>query len=153
MKMQLTLTKIREVFPHFNERPVTEEDFWRACKRLKIVVRQIPLTVNGYYNRRRGRDYIIINSNLAGLPWLFTALHEFTHYLFDSPDESDNFALYSGLCLDKEDFREKRADAFAMIGLLPFPDLLQLHKEDIAVDTWLAHVCASRILVRVDYGL
>ena len=36
--MNLSLIKIRSVFPHFNERPITTDDFWDATKKAKVVV-------------------------------------------------------------------------------------------------------------------
>lgn len=160
-----TLTRIRQAFPKFNVKPVTEADFWRACKKFRIVVKQMPLTVDGYHERKRGRYYILINERLTGEKWLHTAFHEFCHFLFDAPSTGGtNYVLYRrGLELDEcgepvlneneEDPRERLADAFATICLMPFPELVRLASEDISDCPELLRLCMDRLYVRADYGL
>ena len=148
--MNITLSRIQEVFPHFNERAVTEKDFWRACKKEKVIVHQLPLEANGYYEVRRGRHYILINSRLNDVKWLHTALHEFCHYLFDAPCDAGSTALFSRNRL-QEDSREMLADAFALVCLLPFPDLIELAHGQID-DPWLLNIAGARVLVRTRYG-
>lgn len=140
-----SLARIREVFPNFNKRPITEIQFWKVCKRFKIVVRSIPLgTIEGYHERKRGRNYIIINSKLKGEKWLHTAFHELCHYLFDAPDHGD-YVFYRTIdgCgslrqeVDEPDEikrrrrqREKFADAFGLACLIPYTEAIQLTKEE-----------------------
>ncbi len=149
----LSLARIKAVFPHFNERPITEDDFWRAAKREKIIVREIPLAVDGYYQPKRGRHYILINSELTGVKWLHTALHEFCHYLFDVPGVPENHVMYRRPCGDASDPREMFADAFALVGLLPFPDLVRLQGEDLSDNAWLTQIVRDRIVVRADFRM
>ncbi|MBX3266384.1 MAG: ImmA/IrrE family metallo-endopeptidase [Acidobacteria bacterium] len=157
-----SLSRIREVFPEFNKRPITENDFWRACKRFRIIVKQLPLSVDGYCERRRGRYYILINSRLTGYKWLHTALHEFCHFLFDAPDQNENYVFYrrpydrdsirDGMKRTVE-ARERFADAFALIAMLPMPELERLAHEDLTENHELLRLCQERIKVRADYGL
>ncbi len=149
--MNLSLIKIRSIFPHFNERPITTEDFWRVAKRENIRVRPMPLLVDGYYTFRRGKHFILINSELTGVRWLHTALHELHHYLFDIPGENENYTFYrNGTIIDR---REYRADAFATIGVMPWPELLHLAEEGIEAGSPLADLARDRIVVRTHFGL
>lgn len=140
-----SITRIRQIFPNFNRTPVTEIQFWKICKRFKIVVRSIPLgLVDGYHERKKGRNYIIINSKLKGDKWLHTALHELCHYLFDAPDHGDYvFYRTPDGCgklepdpLEPEEKkrrrkqREKFADAFGLACMIPYSEAVQLTRED-----------------------
>jgi Zn-dependent peptidase ImmA (M78 family) len=141
--MNQLLPRIREAFPHFNERAVTEEDFWRAAKREKIIVRSMPLVVDGYYQRKNGRHFILINRNLTGVAWLFAALHEFCHYLFHEPCGGDNYVLYRN-GRPHQDSRERQADAFALIALIPATELKQARLAHAYPDEWAEKVLAER---------
>jgi Zn-dependent peptidase ImmA (M78 family) len=149
--MNLSLIKIHSIFPHFNETPLTAEDFWRVVKREKIIVHQMPLLVDGYYTVRKGRHYILINSQLTGPRWLHVALHELYHFFFDVPCESDGYAFYrNGQYVDR---REYRADAFALIGIMPWPELMRILPEDLSASPWLADIVRDRIVVRTHFGI
>lgn len=149
--MNLSLIKITSLFPLFNEVAITAEDFWRVAKREHIVVRQLPLMVDGYYTLRRGRGHILINSRLEGLRWLHTALHELHHHMFDVPGEADGYTFYRrGAIVDR---RECRADAFALVGILPWPDLVRMSNEDLTLVPTLAELVRDRIAVRTHFGL
>lgn len=148
--MNLMIDRVREIFPHFNLRAITEEDFWKAAKKSRIVVRELPLLVDGYYQRKRGRHFILIDKKLTGLRWLHTALHEFCHFLFDEPVNDEALYRRGG---EDADRREKTADAFALIALLPFPDLVRIQKEDLSDNAWLANLVRDRIVVLTEYGI
>jgi Zn-dependent peptidase ImmA (M78 family) len=163
-----SLKKIHEVFPRFNERPISEAEFWRACKRFRIVVKQMPLIVDGYHERKAGRYYIIINEQLRGLKWMHTALHEFCHFLFDAPDHSENYVFYrkgrkpaeepdAGLTAEqrrRKQSRERFADAFATVALLPWPELERLSKEEYVQDNpQLLRLCMDRMGVYNDFQI
>ncbi len=152
--MNLTLDRIFEIFPYFNDRPITENDFWRACKREKVIVKEMPLMVNGYYQFKRGRHYILLNNRLSGLTWLHTAFHEFCHYLFDAPMPGEEQTLYRRPCGDRDDPRDMFADAFALICLLPFPELVRLAmEEDLSSNEQMLNLAMSRVEVRAKYGI
>ena len=149
--MNLSLVRIRSFFPHFNERPLTTADFWRVVEKEKIRVREMPLLVDGYYTQRKGRHYILINNRLTGIRWLHTALHELHHYLFDVPGENENYAFYrGGQMMDR---REYKADAFALIGVLPWPDLIEIDQEFLEASPWMADLVRDRIVVRTHFGV
>lgn len=149
--MHGNLLRITKAFPLFNIKPITEEDFWRTCKKMKVIVLQFPLMVNGYYERRGGRDYILLNQGLSGCAWLHTALHELCHVLCDEPLYAEHYTLYKRFGIPSSDPREKFADAFALIGLIPICDLLRLLEEDVVDD--LHNMCQARIKVFQVYGL
>jgi Zn-dependent peptidase ImmA (M78 family) len=148
--MNLSLVKIRAIFPYFNERPLTAEDFWRAVKKHKITVREMPLLVDGYYTCRRGRHIILINSKLTGMRWLHTAFHELHHFLFDVPGENDGYTFYRrGALIDR---RECKADAFALMCILPWPELTKITEEEVIANPGLADLVRDRIAVRTHFG-
>src|SRR5437764_13830 len=85
--MLLALTAIKRAIPDFNKRPLTAEDFRRACRRLKVSVHEIPLVVDGFYMFTMGRAHIYINIRLRGMRWLLTAWHELAHHILHSPPD------------------------------------------------------------------
>ena len=149
-----TIKRIKEAFPHFNERPITENDFWRASKKFKIVVRRLPLEIDGYYERYKGRNYILLSERLTGRKWLHTALHEFCHFLFDVPIGKTNYVLYRKRSdIDRDDPRERWADAFATICLMPFPEIIRSSKEPPPEDQDTLRLCLDRLTVKSHYGI
>lgn len=151
--MNLSLIKIKKHFPHFNERPITADDFWQLVRgeKKQLTVAQMPLLVDGYYTARGERHYILIDSRLSGVRWLHTALHELHHYLFDVPGQNEGYTFYrNGRYLDR---REYRADAFATIAVLPWPELVRISAEDLTSTPWLCDLVRDRIAVRTDFGI
>lgn len=147
--MNLSLLKIKKIFPYFNERPITVEEFWTAAKKAGVIVRSIPLRVDGYYTMRRGKHFILVDSKLKGTRWLHTALHEFYHFMFDVPGEENGYALYrNGQYVDG---REYKADAFAVIGLLPWTQLTEMTEDNVSES--MAELIMSRIVVRTHFGI
>jgi Zn-dependent peptidase ImmA (M78 family) len=144
----LSLSRVREVLPEFNEREYTEEHFWKLAKRFKIVVRFMPLVVDGYYEQRRGRHYIVVDSRLNGYKRVHTLWHEFCHYLLDVPQGQT--ALYRKSCGDADDPREAFADAFALICMLPMTTLLTLRGDELTDD--LAGLIVARRAALMDFG-
>jgi Zn-dependent peptidase ImmA (M78 family) len=153
-RLKLSWSRAKRCFPDFNVKPISENDAWRFAKRRKIIVRDLPLQVEGYYQRKAGRDYILLNSRLSEMQRWHTLLHELGHYIFDEPCESDNYTLYR-VCDSNQlpDPRELRADAFALIAMMPFEDLLKLQLEDLSHDAWLANQVVQRLAVYVEYGM
>lgn len=149
--MELSYTKILTVFPKFNQIALTEKDFWRTAKKQKIVVREIPLTIDGYYQKKRGRHYILLNNRLTGIRWLHTAFHELCHYFLDVPEDLGDYTLYRDLS-KKPTKREKIADALSLIAVLPLPELEKITKEDLSDNPWLGNVVRDRIAVLSEFG-
>ncbi|MEW6361719.1 MAG: ImmA/IrrE family metallo-endopeptidase [Acidobacteriota bacterium] len=144
------LKTIKKFLPEFNQRPVTEDDLWRVFKQCGIIVRNVPLLVDGYCGFHHGRHYILLNDRLPPRRWLFTACHELSHYLFDVPKTEGEFLFRNS---GADTAREKFADAFACICLLPFPELVRLAEDPPEEDPDLLELCRSRLIVRNVYGI
>ena len=123
--MYLTTSRIKEVFPDFNERPHDESDFWRAAKKERVIVREEPLLIDGYYKVCRNKPYILINSELAAVDWLLTAFHELAHHLLDAPYKKSSVLLYRDLQVF-ESKQERRAEQVALVLLVPQKQLAEL---------------------------
>ena len=148
--MQLSLIKIQQYFPKFNIEPITRDDFWRVVDQEGVEVRELPLLIDGSYTRRHGHDLIMIDNRLTGYDWLKVALHELHHYFFDVPNGKPVFTLNrDGKSVDR---REIKADAFALIGILPWPELLKMTPADIEASPHLAELVRARIIVRTEFG-
>lgn len=152
--MDISYERICQVLKGFNVKPLSDKDFWRVVKRERIVVKEIPLIVDGYYQKKRGRHYIIINSRLRGTKWLHTAFHELMHFYLDVPFANEEATLYrrSKKKTKKPLRREETADAFALMAILPFPELEKLSAEDLEDQTALASLVVARLQVLADLG-
>ena len=69
----------------WTKRPLIEADFQRLCRKHKVKVTEMPLTVSGFYYCAMGRHFIAINSRLSPQKKLFVMFHEFAHYLLHAP--------------------------------------------------------------------
>lgn len=125
--MQFLSDKVARLNIGWNERPLTEVDFYRICKRFKITVEEMPLRVSGFYYRVLGRDFIAIDSRLTGNERLMVLFHELAHFLFHTPEtgESANFHR-----IGRKTRQEKEADAFALCALVPTNSLATLEQSD-----------------------
>ncbi|MEJ7847489.1 MAG: ImmA/IrrE family metallo-endopeptidase [Pyrinomonadaceae bacterium] len=95
---------------------MTEDDFYRLCRRQKVVVQEMPLTVSGFYYCVLGKHYIAIDSKLKHHEKLFVMFHEFAHYLMHAPNTNET-ANFHGI--GKKTRHEVEADAFAICALIP----------------------------------
>lgn len=114
--MQFFLEKIIKLRIGWNEKPLSEADFYRLCKRHKVAVEEIPLRVQGFYYCVMGRHFIAIDSKLPPSKKLFVMFHEFAHYLMHAPNLSET-ASYHGV--GKKTRKESEADMFALVALIP----------------------------------
>lgn len=122
--MNLALAAIKQVLPDFGERPLTANDFYKACRRLKVKAHSIPLGVDGFYMfTMRGGAHIYVNSRLYGLPWLFVGWHEMAHHILHAPPD----VTVAFFCNVKPDSKEDHeAEAVASICMLPEPRLRRI---------------------------
>lgn len=115
--MLLALAAIKRVMPRFGERPLTAEDFYRACRRLKVKVHTIPLRVDGFYMfTPRGGAHIYVNSRLYGLRWLYVAWHELAHHILHAPKDV-TVSFFRNVQPDSKE--DVEAEAVAAIAMLP----------------------------------
>lgn len=108
--------KISKLGIDWNRRPLTEDDFHRICKKLKITVDEYPLTTNGFYYSVMGGHYIVVDSRLTGFRKLQVMFHELAHFLLHAPDRGVT-ANFHGI--GKKTRKEIEADAFALCALIP----------------------------------
>ena len=113
--MKLLLEKIKRLDIAWNERPLTEDDFYSLCGRFGVLIDESPLKVPGFYFCGLGLHYIAINSDLPPDKKLFTMFHEFGHFLIHSP-RTDPAA---GFCGIRHTRVEAEADMFALVAVMP----------------------------------
>lgn len=118
--MQLIVEKISQLGIGWNERRLDEDDFHNICKRFKISVTEMPLTVSGFYYRVTGKDFIAVDSKLSGPKKMFVLFHELGHFLLHTPDTGAT-ANFHGI--GRRSRKEIEADAFALCSIIPRPVL------------------------------
>jgi len=116
--MQFFLDKINALGIGWNGRPQTEGDFQRLCKRFKIRLLEMPLRTDGFYYRVMGKDFIAVDSRLAGPQKLAVLFHELGHFLLHAP-ASGPAANFHGV--GRRTRKECEADIFALCALIPKP--------------------------------
>jgi len=114
--MRFLTEKIRHLKIGWNERELTETDFYRLCRRFKIKVVEMPLRTGGFYYRVMGRDFIAVDSRLPREKKLLVLFHELGHFLFHTP-ESGATANFHGV--GRRTRVEREADVFALCALIP----------------------------------
>ncbi|NOT47120.1 MAG: ImmA/IrrE family metallo-endopeptidase [Acidobacteria bacterium] len=114
--MHFFLDKIARLNCKWNKTPLTQDDFYRLCRRHKVAVVEIPLRVSGFYYCLLGKHYIAVNSRLRQEKKLFVMFHEFAHFLMHAPDDGVT-ANFHGV--GKKTRKENEADTFAICALIP----------------------------------
>ena len=108
--------KISKLRIGWNRRPLTEDDFYRICRRLHVTVVHATVTKGGFQLHLKGRNFITIDVGLTGFKRTFVMFHELGHYLFHTPDHGVAVNFHNvGLKTRKE----IEADAFALCALIP----------------------------------
>lgn len=148
--MKFIYERITKLGFGWNERSLTEADFYRVCKRFRVNVVEMPLRTNGFYYRVLGRDYIAINSRLTGTKKLFVQFHELGHFLLHMP-ESGATANFHGL--GRKTRQEFEADAVALCSLIPGGMLGTDQLVNVAEDEAItAEMLAERLSILKRYG-
>lgn len=147
--MKLLAYKLSRLNIGWNERVLTERDFDRLCRRFRIRVEEMPLRPGGFYYRVMGRDYIAIDSRLAGPRKLAVQFHELAHFLFHTP-ESGASANFHGLGRTRQ---ELEADAFALCAIMPVTLLISRTPAELIDDGHPADLVAERLAVYERHGI
>lgn len=149
--MRFLTEKIRHLKIGWNERELTETDFYRLCKRFKIKVTEMPLATGGFYYRVMGRDFIAIDSKLSQEKKLLVLFHELGHFLFHTP-ESGATANFHGV--GRRTRVEREADVFALCSLIP-KKLIETTNPQELVDEggFTPEIVAERLAVLERYGI
>ncbi len=136
--MNLAITRIKKIIPHFNEKPLDESDFWRIVRSEKITVVETDLFINGFYFECEKGAFIYLNSGLRGICWLENAFHELAHHFLHTPpgDERD----------------EAEARTIALMALLPLSELEKAAVEADDFSEVAGRILHERLQVFAEYG-
>lgn len=149
--MRFLTEKIEQLGIGWNERPLTEADFYKLCNRYKIGVQEMPLSVGGFYYRLMGRDYIAVNSKLARAEKLAVMFHELGHFVFHAP-ESGAAANFHGV--GRRTRKEREADVFALCAIIPQNWIRNRSPRDLIDDEGLsAEMVVSRLDIFRRHGI
>lgn len=148
--MRFLTDKISHILPEWNVRPLTESDFHRLCRRFRIRVVEMPLTVGGFCYRMGGRDFIAINSRLRPHAKLAVMFHELGHFLFHAP-ETGATANFHGV--GRRTRKECEADVFALCALVPRERIISCSPQDLIDEGISPQTLAERIAVYKRFGL
>ena len=149
--MLLLAETISRLRTHWNKRPLTEADFYRLCRKRKVTVTEMPLTVSGFYYCVMGEHFIAIDSRLSPQKKLFVMFHEFAHYLLHAPCGTAT-ANYHGI--GKRTRVEIEADSFALCALMPLEWVGSGRLSELAADAgYCPDVVRERLIVFERHGL
>jgi Zn-dependent peptidase ImmA (M78 family) len=129
--MKAYLDKFAELKCGWNERPLTDEDFFRLCKKFRIAVKAMPLRRRGYYSRVKGKHHIAISDRLSEFQAAFVRFHELGHFLMHAEAHGQT-TKFSGKCEGARE--ETEADAFAYCAMLPLELLRSIEPEILVGD-------------------
>lgn len=110
--MHYSLEKLKRF--GFNEKFLTDKDFYDICEQENITVLEMDVT-NSFYMSVKRKSFIILKKKLKGLQKSFAMFHELSHHFLHGTNEGTS-AFYFGLLNTKDEFE---ADALATIALVP----------------------------------
>jgi len=148
--MRFLTEKIGKLNIGWNERALGEADFYKVCRRFKVKVTEMPLSVGGVYYRVAGRDFIAVNSRIAGTEKLAVLFHELGHFLFHAPDSGATANFHR---VGRRTRKEREADVFALCALIPRSDIETRATEDLIDDGFSRETIAVRRAVHERHGL
>jgi len=149
--MRFLTEKIAKLKIDWNTRPLTEIDFYRLCKRFKISVQEMPLTVGGFYYRAMGRDFIAVDSRLDKVKKLAVLFHELGHFLFHTP-ESGATANFHGV--GRRTRLEREADFFSLCAIIPRSWIEGRHMDELICEEGLpVEMVEERLTIYRQYGI
>jgi len=148
--MRFLVDKINSLHIGWNERPLTAADFDRLCRRFRISVVEMPISVRGFYYRVQGRDHIAVDSRLGDLEKLSVMFHELGHFLFHAPETGATASFHHVAGMTRE---ECEADVFALCGLLPKAILLSRSPQELIEDGYPPSMVGARFAVLEKHSL
>lgn len=111
-KMKLSLTKLEKY--GFNQKILTEADFYEICEREQITVLELDVPASFYFSVL-GKHFIVLRKRLRGLRRTFVMFHELAHYFLHGGKAAE-CAFFFGLLENKN---EIEAEAMATVALIP----------------------------------
>ncbi|MDM7923784.1 MAG: ImmA/IrrE family metallo-endopeptidase [Pyrinomonadaceae bacterium] len=148
--MKLLVEKIRNLRIGWNERPLTEDDFYRLCRRFKIKVTEMPLSVGGFHFRCKKQDFIALSTSLTGKERLLVMFHEFAHFLLHAPNMNETASFHG---VGRKTRKEQEADRFAIVALLPLKTLETRSVDDLIEEGFDTEMLRERIEVYEKYRI
>jgi len=148
--MNFLVEKISQLKINWNKRALTEDDFYRLCRRFKITVQEMPLSVSGFYYCMKRRHFIAIDSKLPQQKKLLVMFHEFAHFLMHVPDMGVTASFHG---IGKKTRKEIEADAFALCALVPRTWIETRAEQEIIEDGVEAEILRERIEVYKTAGI
>ena len=137
--MNLAISRIRQIIPHFNEKALTEKDFWLICEKENIRVVETRLFVDGFYFCEGASRFIVLNSALRGIFWLENAFHEIAHHFLHTPPRSQR--------------QETEARVIALIAILPRGQLEKAVTEADEFSEYAERILHERLEVLSKHGI
>lgn len=148
--MQFLIEKITKLNFGWNDRPLTEVDLYRLCRRFRIVVEEMPLAVGGFYYRVKDRDFIAVDSKLPPVRKLAVLYHELGHFLFHTPESGATASFHR---VGQRTRQEIEADAFALCALIPHKWIATRTADElIDIEGFPADMVAERLRIFADHG-
>ncbi len=139
--MRLLIDQISKLQIGWNERPLTEADFYRLSKRFEVRVIETPLHTSGFYFRLRGHNIIAVDCKLSGTAKLAVLFHELGHFLFHIPESGPAANFHN---IGRRTRQEIEADIFALCAVIP-KTLIETHSiAELIYDGFPAQMIAAR---------
>lgn len=149
--MQLITRHLKSLNIGWNERPLTEADFYRLCRKFSVRVTEMPLRVGGFHYRMLGRDFIAVDSRLGRTERLAVLFHELGHFLLHAPESSATASFHH---IGRQTRQEQEADLFAYCCLIPRAWIESHHGGDIAEYDGIPHeIVAARYEIYRRYNV
>lgn len=148
--MRLLIDKIQRLDIEWNERPLNEIDFYRLCRKFRVRVTEMPLSVGGFYYRVSGRDFIAVDSRIRGSERLTVLFHELGHFLFHAPDNGSTANFHHVGRLTR---KECEADVFALCAVIPRYLIEKMTFTELVDDGHPPETAAARRAIYRRYGL
>src|SRR5690606_22602703 len=114
--MQFLIDKITKLRVGWNERPLTEEDFYSLCRHFGVTWIEAPLRKEGMYFCANRGHFISFDVGLPERERLFVMFHEFAHFLMHEPSTAPTAAFHG---VGPRTRAETEADIFALAAVLP----------------------------------
>lgn len=148
--MKLLRQKLEQLKIGWNERELGDDDVYRICRKYKVEISEMPLRVDGFCYRVKGRDYIAVNSLLTGKKRLAVMFHELGHFLLHVPDSGTTANFHR---VGERTRKEREADLFALCALIPTAKLAGTSEQELIDEGFEAELVAERLDIFKTFGL
>lgn len=142
--MRFLIDKLATLRVGWNERVLTVDDFYKICRRFRVTVQEMPLTVGGFYYRAMGKECIAVDSRLPEKEKLVVMFHELGHFLFHAPETGATASFHHVAGPTRE---ECEADVFAICAILPRTLIENRSAADLIDDGYPRAVVQTRLAI------